>query len=62
MKKYRNSRLMDIEDPSTWGEELSPLITLGGLFKEAYADSLVKLIPNGVKLIESLEKQEKDPG
>jgi len=59
MKKYRYSRLMDIEDPSTWGEEYLSILEL---FSATYGDMLKDIIPNGVKLIESLEKQEKDPG
>src|ERR1035437_4615170 len=45
---------------NTWGNPQGTVGTLNGLFKEAYADKLEDLIPDGVKLLNQIKFMAKD--
>ena len=45
---------------NSWGNPAGTVGTLNGFFKEAYADKLAELIPDGVKLLNKIQFMSKD--
>jgi hypothetical protein len=45
---------------NTFGNPAATVGTLNGFFKEAYADKLAELIPDGVKILNKVKFMSKD--